>query len=111
MEFTESVTGLQHATPGEVLVCQIDERYLNSRAGLRARGTNAERSLATDRSWPPFNVLSGPSAKPDDRKFRSLQAASSLVDFLADSFLCSVPFDETERTNSMSRVYNSHHDA
>jgi hypothetical protein len=43
MESTESVTGVQHAASGEVLVCQIDERHLNSRAGLKARGVNAER--------------------------------------------------------------------
>jgi hypothetical protein len=42
MESTESVTGAQHATPGEVLVCQIDERRLNSRICLTARGVNAE---------------------------------------------------------------------
>ena len=56
MESTESVTGLQHATPGEVLVCQIDERYLNNRAGLKARRINAESARATDRAWRPVQL-------------------------------------------------------
>jgi hypothetical protein len=63
MESTESVTGVQHAAPGEVLVFQIDERSLNSRAGLKARGIDAERVGATDRIWQPFNFLSGLSAR------------------------------------------------
>jgi hypothetical protein len=106
MEFTESVTGVQHATPGEVLVCQIDERYLNSRAGLRVRGINAESARATGRASPPFNFVSGLSAKPNDRKFKSRHVAPPS----ADSFLCSLPFDEPARTYARFRVYNSRFD-
>jgi hypothetical protein len=104
MEFTESVTGVQHATPGEVLVFQIDERYLNSCAGLKALSINAEGVAATDRIWQPFNFSSGLSARSNDRKFRSRQAA------LAASFRYSMPSDETSRANSISRVYGSHRD-
>jgi len=54
MESTESVTGLQHATPGEVLVCQIDERILKSSARRQARGINAGGVGARGRNWRHF---------------------------------------------------------
>jgi hypothetical protein len=104
MESTESVTGVQHAAPGEVLVFQIDERYLNSRAGLKALSINAEMARATDRIWQPFNFSSGLSTSSNDRNLGSQQAA------LAASFRHSMPSDETNRANSISRVYDSHDD-
>ena len=45
LDSTESVTGLPHETPGEVLVSQIDERYINGRAWLKARGVNAKTAV------------------------------------------------------------------
>jgi hypothetical protein len=93
---------VQHAAPGEVLVFQIDERSLNNRACLQAHAIDAESVAATGRIWQPFNFLSGLSAKPNDRKFGSRQAA------LAASFRYSMPSNETNRANSISRVYNSY---
>jgi hypothetical protein len=104
MESTESVTGVQHAAPGEVLVFQIDERSLNSRAGPKALSINAEMARAADRMRQPFNFPSGLSTRSNDRNFRSRRAA------LAASFRYSMPSDETNRANSISRVYDSHRD-
>lgn len=54
MEFTFAVTGLPHATPGEVLLCQIDERDLNGRARPRSRSRNAEWALLQAAPWLPL---------------------------------------------------------
>jgi len=98
MESAESVTGVQHAASGEVLVCQVDERDINGRAGPRARSINAESAVATDRSWRPLNFLNDLSA--NDRNFKSLQAASPLV----ASSRCSMSFTETAREFHLSGV-------
>jgi hypothetical protein len=44
LESTESVTRLPHETPGEVLVSQIDERYLNKPRLAKARHVNARKN-------------------------------------------------------------------
>jgi hypothetical protein len=106
MEFTESVTGLQHETPGEVLVCQIDERYLNSGAGLKARSINAESGRATDCGGRPFNFFERPFRETERSEIQIIPAKSPL----ADLSLCSMSFDEANRTNSISRADASHRD-
>jgi hypothetical protein len=105
---------VQHATPGEVLVCQIDERYLNRRVGLKAHGIDAESAGTADGNWPPFNFMSGLPGT-GRLEIQIMPSCANLGSFpgtasLAASFLCSMPFDETARGYVRCRVYNSHRD-
>ena len=84
MEFTESVTGVQHAAPGEVLVFQIDERSINNRARRKARGANAESVGATDRIWQPFNFLERPFREIERSEIQITPGCATLGRFLGE---------------------------